>query len=54
MHFLTGGKTVRFRGAREGEDREAVLRLVEQYEQYKTDFAQNIVFDSSLSGLSKI
>ena len=48
------GKTARFGRNREGEDREAVLRLAEQYKQYKTDFAQNIVFDSSLGGLSKI
>ena len=51
---FTGGKAVRFSGAREGEDREKVLRLVEQYKQYKTDFAQKIVFDSSHPGLSKI
>ena len=54
MHHLTGGKAVHFSRSREGEDREAVLKLVEQYKQYKTDFAQNIVFDSSCAGLSKI
>ena len=52
--FFVGGKTVRFSGGRESEDREKVLRLVEQYKLFKTDFAQNIVFDSSLDGFSKI
>ena len=47
------GKIVRFSGVHQGEDREKGLRLVEQYREYKTAYAENIVFDSSVSSLSK-
>ena len=51
--MFLGGKHVNFNGVQQGQDREKVLQLVEQYKTYKDEYAKNILFNSSTPSLSE-
>ena len=51
--FLPAGEKAEFSREGQGEDRRELKKLLKAYTNYKTDFAKEIVFDSSLKNLSK-
>ena len=53
IHVFFPGSPVTLNHDGEGEDRDKLVKLLEEYKKYKQNFTKNLLFDSSLGNLSR-